>query len=44
MVKMVNINIILPDDLHTKLKIKAAVDGRPLKELVNEALASAQIQ
>ena len=41
---MVNINIILPDDLHTKLKIKAAVDGRPLKALINEALANAEIK
>ncbi len=39
---MVNINIILPDDLHMQLKIKAAQEQRPLKELINEALARAK--
>jgi len=39
---MVNINLILPDDLHKRLKVKAAIEERSLKELINDALASAK--
>jgi predicted HicB family RNase H-like nuclease len=35
---MVNLNITLPDELHKQLKVQAALEGRPLKELVIKAL------
>lgn len=35
---MTNINIIIPDDIHKKLKIKAAIAEKPLKELIVELL------
>ncbi len=35
---MSNINIIIPDKLHKELKIKAAIDDKPIKELIIEKL------
>ena len=32
--RMVNLNITIPDKLHRKLKIDAAMKGQTLKELV----------
>ena len=38
---MANINLEIPDDLHKKLKIDAALTDRTLKELIIEALDEA---
>ncbi|MBW2983310.1 type II toxin-antitoxin system HicB family antitoxin [Candidatus Woesearchaeota archaeon] len=35
---MTNINISIPDDLHKELKVAAAMEDKPLKELVIERL------
>ena len=35
---MSNINITIPDDIHKKLKIAAALEEKSLKDLVIEAL------
>ena len=31
---MVNINIIIPDDLHKSLRIKAALEDKPIKDII----------
>jgi hypothetical protein len=36
--KMVNINIELPDEIHKRIKILAAMSGKPIKEIFVEAL------
>lgn len=36
---MTNINIEIPDEVHKKAKIVAAIEGITLKELINEAIA-----
>ena len=36
---MTNINIEIPDELHKKAKIVAAIEGVTLKELINKAIA-----
>lgn len=41
MIAMPNINIELPDELHKKLKIAAALKGAKIKELISEALEEA---
>ncbi|MEK6963056.1 MAG: hypothetical protein AABX70_01420 [Nanoarchaeota archaeon] len=38
---MVNLNILLPDDLHQQLKLKAIRENKTLKELVVELLEKA---
>ena len=38
---MVNLNILLPDGLHQKLKLKAVKENKTLKELVVELLEDA---
>ncbi len=35
---MTNININIPDDLHKSLRIEAAIEEKPIKELVIEIL------
>jgi predicted HicB family RNase H-like nuclease len=35
---MVNINITLPDELHKKLKVAAAMSDNSLKDFINNAL------
>lgn len=35
---MTNINIEIPDEIHKKAKILAAVQGITLKELINKAI------
>lgn len=32
------LNVIIPADLHHRLKVRAAVDGVPMSEIVTEAL------
>ena len=36
--KMGNININIPDDLHKKLRIKKALTGKDIDEMVTEAI------
>lgn len=38
--RMVNINIAIPDELHKKLKVDAAIKGVTLKELVIQVIDS----
>lgn len=35
---MVNINIIVPDEIHKKIKLLSAMQGTPIKELIVKAL------
>ena len=35
---MTNINITIPDDLHKELKVAAAMEEKPLKDVVIERL------
>ncbi len=35
---MVNINIEIPEEVHKKIKILAALEGKSLKELIIEVL------
>ncbi len=38
---MVNLNILIPDEIHHKLKLKAVKENKTLKELIIEVLEQA---
>ena len=38
---MVNLNMLIPDEVHQKLKLKAIKESKTLKELVVEVLEEA---
>jgi predicted transcriptional regulator len=35
---LVNINLEIPDEIHKKIKILSAMNDRPIKEIIVEAL------
>ena len=39
---MVNVNIEIPDDLHKRLRLAAAMQGTTLKDLVTQLLSDGE--